>query len=305
MVVMARTRHLFGMLSVVAMAALAFALPPTPSPSPLSARIESLYAQRLQGVNSPDQAQQIEKIFQQNGLPTNAAVGEDAATDYIVLLADTPADFIGQILPAVRGAADAGTIWPDAYLFLHAQLARKDMLQMASIQKPGAPELGVAIHQLVQLDQLAYSRADADPKQVAVLEGQVRFGIQNILQQYGMPTYTMVGVPATQEFFGLMKHQPDRLLHTVLPALQQVLDRGEGDPQTFAVLFDRIRTNQGDPQTYGTQIVCSKEGQRIPWKIGSEKHLDHRRAALGLEPERCYLDKELRHPQPCTIAQKR
>lgn len=252
--------------------------------------------QRLQGNHT---AEKVEAIFQQQGLPTNAVVGEKAATDFIVLLADTPADFLGRMIAVVRGAAEAGTIWPDAYVFLHVRLGQEDMISLSTTQRLTTPELGAQIQQLVQMDQLAYSRSDVSPKKVAQLEGQVGFGIQTILQEYGMPTYTMVGVPAAQAFFGLMNHQSNHVLDTVLPDLQQVLEQGEGDPRVFATLFDRMQMNQGDAQTYGTQLVCGKQAQLVAWKIYSPKHLDHRRAAYGLEPERCYLDEQLHHAQPC------
>ena len=302
---MARARHLIEIFFFLVITAYACALPaataPATAPS-LAAHIESLYAQRVQGATP---VEEVEQIFQQNGLPTNAAVGEKAATDFIVLLADTPADFLGQIIAAVRGAAESETIWPDAYLFLHSQLARKDMMHMSAIQRHSSPEAVGQIEQLVHLDQEAFSRPDADPKEVAALEDQVRFGIQGILQQFGLPTYSSVGVRATEEFFGLLQHQSNRMLGMILPNLQQVLNNGDGDPQIFATLFDRMQENDGDAQTYGTQLICNKRGQLVPWKITGAKHLDHRRAQLGLEPERCYLDKELRRAQPCkNVAEK-
>lgn len=295
---MASARHICGMFFLaITASACALSAPARPPASPaIASQIENLYAQRLQGGTTTGE---VEKIFQNDGLPTNAMVGEKAATDFIVLLADTPADFLGQMIGVVRGAADSGTIWPDAYPLLRARLAQKDMIQMSDRQKPSFPDAIGPIEQLVHLDQEAFSRPDADPKQVAALLEEVRRGIQGIMQQYGLPNYATVGVRGTEDFFSLLNHQSNRVLSSILPNLQNVLNNGEGNPQVFATLFDRMQQNDGDAQTYGTQIVCNKQGQLVPWKITGMKHLDHRRALLGLEPERCYLDESLRHAQPC------
>jgi hypothetical protein len=51
-----------------------------------------------------------------------------------------------------------------------------------------------------------------------------------------------------------------------------------------AYLTDRVRVNQGLPQVYGTQMARDAKGRAIPEELEDAKHVDDRRAAVGLRP---------------------
>jgi hypothetical protein len=74
------------------------------------------------------------------------------------------------------------------------------------------------------------------------------------------------------------------MMKRYLPILQNAMENGEADSQSFAYLDDRVRMIEGRPQRYGSQVQGSPNSKMTFWQIEDEENVDKRRAEMGLEP---------------------
>ena len=116
-------------------------------------------------------------------------------------------------------------------------------------------------------------------------DAQNTMWLDEIIQQHGWPSNTLVGEEGAQAAFLIVQHSPAlQFQKKCLQLLEQAVDEKEADAISLAYLTDRIRTSEGKPQLYGTQGQTSSDGSIIPFPIEDEEHVDERRKALGLEP---------------------
>ena len=109
--------------------------------------------------------------------------------------------------------------------------------------------------------------------------------LDEIIGQYGWPTYSLVGEEGAQAAFVIVQHSPAlQFQKKCLELLEQAVSEHEADPISLAYLTDRIRTSDGKPQIYGTQGQTNPDGSIVPFPIEDEEHVDERRQAIGLEP---------------------
>ncbi len=69
-----------------------------------------------------------------------------------------------------------------------------------------------------------------------------------------------------------------------LELLSDAVAGGEASARDLAYLTDRVRVNHGREQIFGTQIRNVEDEVVIPWPVEDRKHLDRRRAEVGLHP---------------------
>jgi hypothetical protein len=106
--------------------------------------------------------------------------------------------------------------------------------------------------------------------------------LRRILDTSGVPTSNRVGSDGVHAFWLLVQHAQDiELQKHVLRALE-AYESGI-KPSELALLADRIRTNENHPQMYGSQFHI-EAGRLVPDPIEDEKHVDARRAKMGLMP---------------------
>ena len=106
--------------------------------------------------------------------------------------------------------------------------------------------------------------------------------IQAIFDRYGVPTYDMVGVQAAKDFVVMVQHQSPGLRLAVLPKLKANVDAGQGEPGTYALVYDRTQRDLGRKQLYGQQLECANGKALELAPIEDAKNVDLRRAELGL-----------------------
>lgn len=105
--------------------------------------------------------------------------------------------------------------------------------------------------------------------------------LQAIFHKYGLPTYSLVGPQAADEFLIMIQHQPAHFRAQVLPGLKAAVDAGQADPETYALVYDRAQRDMGKKQLYGTQFEC-KQGEKLhPAPTEDEAHVNERRAQMG------------------------
>jgi hypothetical protein len=113
------------------------------------------------------------------------------------------------------------------------------------------------------------------------------------LEEQEMPTLAEMGPEAAQDF-GLMVRRCENhsdLQRQVLREMRSLLDREQADPEEYAYLSDELRIRQGQRQKYGTQIIFDHTGQAIPLEISAPDSVEARRARLGLDSLRTFLQR--------------
>lgn len=109
--------------------------------------------------------------------------------------------------------------------------------------------------------------------------------IQAILDNYGWPGYSTIGMPGSIAIFSILSAADAKTIEKYLPMLKATVARGEASPGHLAFLEDKIAVASGRPQIYGTQI----NGEKKPYPIENEKEVDERRLKIGLTPLKDYL----------------
>jgi len=116
-------------------------------------------------------------------------------------------------------------------------------------------------------------------------DAQNTMWLDEVIQQQGWPTKSMVGEDGAQAAFLIVQHSPaPQFQKKCLKLLERAVDQNEADTINLAYLTDRIRIFDGKPQVYGTQGQSNADGFLIPFPIEDEEHVDERRKAIGLEP---------------------
>ena len=105
--------------------------------------------------------------------------------------------------------------------------------------------------------------------------------LQDIINQIGWPTPQKVGVKAASAAFLLAEKAPLALKKQLLPTFKEQFKQGNLTGQQLAVFTDKLLIKEGKKQQYGTQLaIVNKEV--IFNNIEDEKHVDQRRAAMGM-----------------------
>ena len=120
---------------------------------------------------------------------------------------------------------------------------------------------------------------------MAEADAQNTMWLDEVIQQQGWPTKSLVGEDGAQAAFLIVQHSPaPQFQKKCLELLERAVKQNEADIINLVYLTDRIRTFEGKPQIYGTQGQTNADGLIIPFPIEDEEHVDERRKAIGLEP---------------------
>jgi Family of unknown function (DUF6624) len=121
--------------------------------------------------------------------------------------------------------------------------------------------------------------------------------LKEIVAESGWPRKAAVGEQAAKAAWLIAQHSqhdPD-FMDQVLRLITPLVATGEIKPDCLAQLTDQIAVARGEPQLYGTQYTTewiSGALQLTPTTpIFEERHLAHRREALGLDTHTEYLQK--------------
>lgn len=170
----------------------------------------------------------------------------------------------------------------------------KTLLYLALLLYPALPS---GKDQRLQLELKQMRETDQD-----ILNGQMKSGQQQhlpdsiqkahntklwqIFRTYGYPDYDMVDAVGADDFWLLVQHQDkDTLLQkAVLTSMSEKVKQGKASLQKLAYLTDRVLVNTGHPQVYGTQMVKSASGTKVPRPLAYPDRVDSLRGTVGLGP---------------------
>ena len=115
--------------------------------------------------------------------------------------------------------------------------------------------------------------------------------LEDVIKQHGWPGKSLVGKEASQAAFLILQHTDLTRQRKYLPLLKKAARKGDARPADVAMLEDRILVGRGKKQIYGTQVRSGPEtgGKLVLAPIEDEKHVDKRRASVGLMPLKDYL----------------
>ncbi len=110
----------------------------------------------------------------------------------------------------------------------------------------------------------------------------------NLLDKYGWPTASEVTEYAAAGAALIINHASHELRSGYFPMLEEVFKKGEAQPLRYAKMKDRILVEEGKEQIYGTQTKFENMTP-VLYPIADSKHVDQRRAKIGLGPLGPYL----------------
>jgi hypothetical protein len=222
-------------------------------------------------------------IFEREGVPSLAKVGDAAAYGFVLInMLGQPPDFRLQFLGRVQEAATRHELPEDARAFAEARRRQTEIEERYGARTPSHPELRDQISRLLKDDQAVREKEGFDLKKMEEADRRTAGPLKAIFDRYGVPTYDMVGVQAAKDFVVMVQHQPPEFRLAVLPNLKANVDAGEGEPGTYAMVYDRTLRDQGKNQLYGQQLECGSGKALDVAPIDDATNVNIRRAELGL-----------------------
>ncbi|HTA47294.1 MAG TPA: DUF6624 domain-containing protein [Bryobacteraceae bacterium] len=227
---------------------------------------------------------EAKEIFRQHGLPSVAAVGDEAAYDFVFLTCTTgsPA-FRQEVAQKAREAAKKHELPEDAATYCTVHQRQESVKSNLQKQRPRNPALRDQIETLFKEDQAVRQREGFDFAKMLETDRAHAPVVEDLFAKCGVPGYRTVGPQAASHFALLIQHQSPDFRARVLPLLKANVDAGQADPESYAMIYDRSQTDTGKMQLYGENFVCDTEHPTMrPAPIHDPDHVNQRRAAIGL-----------------------
>ena len=200
----------------------------------LAQRIERLVETFLTSDDEAKEASTLadaRAIFDGEGVPTLAKVGDDAAYGFVLvnMLGQSPA-FRMQFIAKVREAARRHELPEDAVVFAEARLRQTATEERYKTREPSEPALRDQIARLIKDDQAVREKEGFDLEKMAEADRRTAGPLRAIFDRYGVPTFDMVGVQAAKDFLVMVQHQPAGFRSVVLPKLKANVEAGQAEP---------------------------------------------------------------------------
>ncbi|MFC0514478.1 DUF6624 domain-containing protein [Mucilaginibacter angelicae] len=113
--------------------------------------------------------------------------------------------------------------------------------------------------------------------------------VRNILDTRGWPSYSEIG-DLYAALFLVIQHADLNTQVKYLPMIREAQKKNDIDPESVAILEDRVAVRQGRKQLYGSQLEYDpKSHTYIVSPIEDEAHVNERRAKVGMIPLQEYL----------------
>lgn len=115
--------------------------------------------------------------------------------------------------------------------------------------------------------------------------------LRTLVQEIGWIDAERFGREAAGHAFLIVQHSGDlRLMQAALPLIEKDMKRGIGDPQEYALLYDRLQLMQGKPQRYGSQVAVGPLGNPVVLPLEDRSKVEQFRQEIGLFPLANYLE---------------
>jgi hypothetical protein len=104
--------------------------------------------------------------------------------------------------------------------------------------------------------------------------------VHAIVQQYGYPGKSLVGVPTNEAVWNVVQHNPTTIPR-YLPLIKAAAERGELPFHRYATMLDRQLVNEGKAQRYGTQLQNFNGRPPFVWPIENPAQVNQLRQQAG------------------------
>jgi hypothetical protein len=168
-----------------------------------------------------------------------------------------------------------------------------------SNSNPKLPELAKEIKKMRDIDQknrikwsgmIRKGKDDTEKfkaftKEVIAADRRHTARMREIVNQFGWPTYDLVGKGPSNSAWLIVQHADRNPLFQArcLPLLEEAVKNQQANPRNYAYLYDRVQVSQGRKQRYATQSSTNNgltEGQFYP--LEDEFNVQKNREAMGV-----------------------
>lgn len=126
-------------------------------------------------------------------------------------------------------------------------------------------------------------------KEMALADSINLIKVKTILDTKGWPPYSEIG-DLYSSLFLVIQHADLKTQLKYLPMIEQAEQKNDVDPESVALLEDRIAVRQGKKQLYGSQVQYDSNSHTYKvFSIADESHVNERRAQKGMIPLQDYL----------------
>jgi hypothetical protein len=128
-----------------------------------------------------------------------------------------------------------------------------------------------------QVDSLYEGMGIQDPINLGI--------VTHILDTYGWIGTDSIGPAGSTTLWAVIQHADLDVQQKYLPLMRTAVQQGRAHASELAYLEDRVALQEGKKQSYGTQFrLDEKTNKYYVAPIEDEPNVNHRRAAIGLEP---------------------
>jgi hypothetical protein len=137
-------------------------------------------------------------------------------------------------------------------------------------------------HASIEVEQINKSITSKDSTNV--------IKVTKIIDEQGWLGQNIVGKEGNSTLFLVIQHASLETQIKYLPLLKQAVDSGNAEPQSLALLRDRIAIRQGEKQIYGSQIGYDHESKSYFVRpVQDPENINNRRTLMGLMPIEEYV----------------
>ncbi|MCR4829338.1 MAG: hypothetical protein K5864_07745 [Bacteroidales bacterium] len=231
---------------------------------------------------------ELKRLIAERGFPTWTKVGylcNDMAT-YIAQFASK--DFLHWYLREAQAAIDSGdytsSSWFD-YIVDHEDINRTNLNVAYKDELKAMCDKDQRLRHEISKDQGGSNKLWQEVRSIDSLNTA---RLQDLIAQYGFPTYNNVGHQGVDDAALLAQHANPEFLHWFLEQARPAADNGVFDLSWIAMMTDRDRNHQVKPQLYGSQLVTIDDFTAFK-PIEDIANLNARRASMGLGPIEDYM----------------
>jgi len=147
------------------------------------------------------------------------------------------------------------------------------------------------------LDQAYYSDIDIAEKKIGMnstvvislwdlkekINKQNQIELEQLIEAKGWPKISEVGGMAAGAAFLIIQHSDNEKQKIYLPVIKKLCEQKEADWQSYALMYDRIQTNDNKPQKYGSQVKYNEQTKKYElFPLEDEAKVDEWRKEVGL-----------------------
>ncbi len=139
-------------------------------------------------------------------------------------------------------------------------------------------------------DQAVRTKADRQQDMSTVDADNTKF-LRTLILDLGWIDVKRFSKATATNAFLIVQHSGDlRLMQAALPEIEKDMKAGIGDPQDYALLYDRLKLRLGERQRYGSQIGQNDKGEPVVLPLEDKAKVEEFRKAIGLFPLSQYLE---------------